>query len=125
MSHTRITHKQNTLSFLATFLARNKDMAHLKYLRLRVSTSASSCPFLAAGLDVLQNAKQQRSIALNGWQNEHAKSWGFREMEAFATDAPWLTATAVAIDSRCHLPKRSLKWHMLTSKTLPAMPRQS
>ena len=45
------------------------------------------------------------------------------EMETVATDAPWLTAMAIATKSscRCHRPKRSLEWHMSMSKIFQAM----
>ena len=45
------------------------------------------------------------------------------EMEAVTTDAQLWIATEVATDSRHRLRKRSLKWYMPTTKTLPAMIR--
>ena len=112
-------------------------MAHINYLGLRVSTSASSLLSVSgSGCGHYAKCETAKNIALNGWRNEHAKSWVlvFHEMEKWdsmkwrngemVTDAPRLTATAVAMDSRRRLLKRSLEWHMPTSKILQAMIRK-
>ena len=78
-------------------------MAYLNYLGMSVSTTASFLLSVSGG---------------GCWYYKHVKFWVFHKMEAVATDASWLTATAVAMDSWRRLPKRSFKWHVADGKNI-------
>ena len=112
--------KHTDLSFHLS-CPKQRDMAHLNNLGLRVSTSAPSL-LSVSGSGCRYYAKQQKWMAK--WTCEIMGMPENVEMEAVATDAPQLTATADAMDSCHRLPKRSHEWHMLTSKTVSAMTRQ-
>ena len=112
MPHTRIIHKQYTLTFLATFLARNRGTPHLICL---VSTSTlHCCPCWSSVLSIMQKwetAKKYPVKWMVKWKWEIIGILWNGEMKLVVTNAPRLMAMAVAMDSRCRLLNRSLKWH--------------
>ena len=83
ISHTRITHKQNTLIFHATRVPcpnRRHDPPQLP------SSYGCGCwflfhhPYLAVGIGIMPNATQWNGTTLNEWWNENAKLSVFHEM---------------------------------------------
>ena len=87
-------------------------MAHLYYFRTRVA-GVNFCFFIAVpsggGCGHYAKCEMRNCVTQNRRQNEHAKRCGIPqngEMEKVASDAPGLTAMAVAMHSRHRFSKR-------------------
>ena len=87
-------------------------MDHLNYFHTRVA-GVNFCLFIAlpsgGGRWYYAKCEMQDAAMQNRWQNKHAKIMDIArncEMSTVATDASWLMATVVAMDSRRHFSKR-------------------
>ena len=123
LQHTRITHKQNTLSFLVT-----RDLAWPISNCFPPRAAGDNFWFFIAvlfggGSWYKAKCELRDAVTQNRWQKERTKLWIFRKIANWRRwrQAPRLTAMAVVTDSHRHF---LMIWQVADVKISPTMTRQ-